>query len=102
MATSLKAMRLPKRWTEAELQSDAATARSTFRNERLLEPPFDRPRCLRKKGAIAQRYLAARAAHISGLTRSPRQDQDVRAGMAFAGTSDGATALDGVVARRPA
>lgn len=38
MATSLKANRLPKRWTEAELKSDAAVARSTFRHERLLEP----------------------------------------------------------------
>jgi XamI restriction endonuclease len=38
MATSPKAKRLPKQWTEAELESDAATAKSTFRNERLLEP----------------------------------------------------------------
>jgi hypothetical protein len=30
--------RHPKRWTEAELESDAAVAKSTFRHDRLLEP----------------------------------------------------------------
>ncbi len=33
-----KAKRLPRRWTKAELESDAATAKSTFRHERLQEP----------------------------------------------------------------
>ncbi|HEY7248451.1 MAG TPA: hypothetical protein VH678_31700 [Xanthobacteraceae bacterium] len=33
-----QAKRLPKRWTDAELQTDARIARSAFRNERLLEP----------------------------------------------------------------
>jgi DNA-binding XRE family transcriptional regulator len=30
--------RHPKRWTEAEFESDVAVAKSTFRHERLLEP----------------------------------------------------------------
>jgi hypothetical protein len=38
MATSLKEKQLPKRWTQAELESDATVAKSAFRNERLLEP----------------------------------------------------------------
>src|SRR5579871_470542 len=38
MAISPKAKRLPRRWTEAELESDAAIAKSTFRFERLQEP----------------------------------------------------------------
>src|SRR5438045_1010733 len=38
MAISLKGKQLPKLWTEAELKSDAAVAKSTFRDERLLEP----------------------------------------------------------------
>src|SRR5438105_3485966 len=38
MITSPKTKRLPKRWTKAELESDAALAKSAFRNERLLEP----------------------------------------------------------------
>ena len=38
MAISQKPKPLPKRWTEAELESDAALAKRTFRNERLLEP----------------------------------------------------------------
>jgi len=38
MATSPKAKQLPRRWTEAELESDAAAAKSAFRRERLLEP----------------------------------------------------------------
>jgi hypothetical protein len=51
-----------------------------------LAAPFGRPRRLRQKGEIAQGDLATRTEHISGLTRSPRQDQDVRAGTSFAGT----------------
>src|SRR5438128_1552954 len=38
MAISLKAKPLPKRWTKAELRSDAAVAKSAFRDARLLEP----------------------------------------------------------------
>src|SRR5215471_7625363 len=38
MATSPNTKRLPRRWTEAELECDAAVAKSTFRHERLLEP----------------------------------------------------------------
>ena len=38
MPTSRKPKPLPKRWTEAELESDAALAKRAFRNERLLEP----------------------------------------------------------------
>ncbi|MHB1217837.1 MAG: XamI family restriction endonuclease [Alphaproteobacteria bacterium] len=38
MATSAKQKRLPKRWAESELRSDADIAKSAFRDERLLEP----------------------------------------------------------------
>ena|SRR5947209_5016097 len=38
MAISRTAKPLPKCWTDAELESDAAVAKGAFRNERLLEP----------------------------------------------------------------
>jgi hypothetical protein len=38
MVTSPKADRLPRRWTKAELESDAAASKSAFRHERLQEP----------------------------------------------------------------
>src|SRR5436189_2097688 len=37
MAISRTAKPVPKCWTDAELESDAAVAKSAFRNERLLE-----------------------------------------------------------------
>jgi len=38
MGTLPKTKRLPRRWTEAELESDSAAAKNSFRRERLLEP----------------------------------------------------------------
>lgn len=38
MATSRNSQKLPRRWSELQLEADAATAKSAFRHERLLEP----------------------------------------------------------------
>jgi hypothetical protein len=59
---------------------------SAFVRKKVLARHINIARFLREKGEIAQGDLVTCAAPISGLTRSPRQDQDVRAGTSFAGT----------------